>query len=157
MNTIYALVIMFSCLTLGLALIAIVILLMGFGGALGGMLFEIGRKSTNGFLIFCGLILTAIGQAFVVCAYTVFVVSALRAFSEVAPHIPTWPLWIAAFFHSVAVPMHATQERPDSPSSQHMTLGLVSMISCLCFLIMVFAPAWLSPIFGWIPFFQSNL
>jgi hypothetical protein len=157
MNTIYSLAILFASFTFGLALIAVVMLLMGFGGAPGGILFEIGRKSQNGFLTLVGLILTAIGQAFVICAYAVFVVSALRAFSGVAPHIPTWPLWLAAFFHSAAVPAYAMKERPEVPSSQHMTLGIVGSISFVCFFIMVFSPQWLSFIFGWVPFFQSNI
>ena len=148
---------MFASLTVGLALVAIVMLLMGIGGAPGCMLFEVGRKSANRFLIILGFILTAVGQAYVVCSYTVFIVSALRAFSGVAPHLPTWPLWIAAFFHSGAVPTYAMKEKPEVPTSQHMTLGLVSSISFVCFLIIVFAPQWLSPMFGWIPLFQSNI
>ena len=147
---------MFASFTMGLALIAIVMLLMGFGGAPGGIIFELGRKAQNSILIFLGFILTAVGQAFVICAYTVFLVSALRAFSGSAPQIPTWPLWIAVIFHSGAVPTYAMKERPEIPSSQHMTLGIVSLISFVCFLIMVFAPKWLAPIYSWVPFFQSN-
>lgn len=148
---------MFTSFTIGLAVIAILMLLMGFGGAPGGFLFEIGRKSQNGILTFAGFILTALGQAFVVCAYTVFVISALRSLSGAAPELPTWPLWIAAFFHSGAVPTFAMKERPEVPSSQHMTLGIVSSISFVCFLVMAFAPQWLSPVFSWVPFFQSNI
>ena len=148
---------MFASFTFGLALIAIVMLLMGFGGAPGGILFEIGRKTQNSILIILGFVLTALGQAFVICAYTVLVVSALRAFSGSAPHIPTWPLWIAALFHSGAVPTYAMKERPEVPSSQHMTLGIVSSISFVCFLIMAFVPQWLAPIYAWVPFFQSNI
>ena len=157
MNTILSLLILFSSFTFGLGLIAIIMLLMGLCGAPGAILFESGRNARNGTLTFLGLILTAFGQAFVICSYAVFVVSALRAVSVAIHDIPTWPLWIAAFFHSSAVPVYAMKERPEVPTAQHMTLGFVSFISFICFLIMAFAPQCLYPIFSWIPFFQSNI
>ena len=147
---------MLASFTIGMFVMAIVMLVMGFGGAPGGILFEVGRKSQNQLLMSAGFILTALGQAFVICSYTVFVVSVLRAISAAAPDLPTWPLWIAAFFHSEAVPTFAMKERPAEPSAQHMTLGIVSSISFVCFLVMAFAPQWLSSVFGWVPFFQNN-
>ena len=157
MNTILSLLILFSSFTFGLGLIAIIMLLMGLCGAPGAIFFELGRKAQNGALTILGLILTAFGQSFVICSYAVFVVSALRAVSVAMHDIPTWPLWIAAFFHSNAVPVYAMKERPEVPTSQHMTLGFVSFVSFVCFLIMAFAPQCLDPIFSWIPFFQSNI
>jgi hypothetical protein len=157
MNTVIALAIMFASFTVGLIFVAIVMILMGFGGAPGGILFEIGRKTQNGFLTMTGLFLTALGQAFVVCIYTILVVSVLRVFAEACPHISTWPLWIGAFFHSGAVPTYAMKEKPEVPTAQHMTLGFVSSITFICFFIMAFAPQWLSWIFGWVPFFQHNI
>lgn len=159
MNTLCALVIMVASITppIGWFVIAIVMLLMGWGGAPGGILYEVGLKNQNGIVMFLGFIMTALGQAFVICAYTILVVSALRAFSESAPNVPTWPLWISAFLHSGIVPAFAMKEKPATPSSQHMTLGIVASISLTCFLIMAFAPQWLSKFFAWVPFFQSNI
>ena len=157
MNTILSLLILFISLTFGLGFIAIIMLIMGLFGAPGGILFELGRKSHNGVLSFSGFILTLFGQAFVICSYIVFVVSALRAVSAAIPNMPTWPLWIAAFFHSNAVPSFAMKEKPEIPSSQPMTLGFVAFISFICFLTMVYVPQWLLPIYSWIPFFQSNI
>lgn len=142
---------------MGMIFVAIVMLLMSFGGAPGALLFEAGRKAHNGFLLLAGFALTAIGQAFIVCGYSVFVVSALRAFSHLHPEVPTWPLWIAAFFHSGAVPTYAMKERPEVPGSQHMTLGIVGTAAFICFVIVAFAPNLLGWIYGWIPFFDSNI
>ncbi len=155
MSTIYALAILFVSLTMGLVAIAAVMMIMGLGGATGAVLFEIGCKAKNRTLIWSGYILAAVGQSFVVCAYSVFIVSALRAFSA-ASHIPEWPLWAGALFHSVATPVYAMKENPGSISPQHAVLGVVSVVAFLCFLIMAFFPHWISPVFGWVPFFESN-
>lgn len=158
MNTVVALLILFASCTIGLGVIGIVILLMGLAGSVGALIFEAGRSRDNEALRLFGFALTALGQTFVVCGYCVFVVSALRAFSHAAPAIPVWPLWIAAFFHSVAVPTHAMREPlPDTPSSQHMTLWLVGTAAFVCFWMMAFAPRLLSWLYGWIPFFHANI
>ena len=157
MNTIFALALMFASFTFGLALIAIVLLMMGVGGMPGGMLFEMSKRSQNPVLAVVGFILTAVGQAFVVCAYVVLTVSSLRAFSATLPYIPTWPLWIAALFHSTAVPSFGMKAKADLAPSQYMALVIVGFVSFMCFLIMAFAPQYLGFIYGWIPFFKYNI
>ena len=154
---VFAFIVLFISCTMGLMAIAIVMLLMGLAGGPGALVFEAGRSKGNQALRLFGFGLTALGQAFVVCGYCVFVVSLLRAFSHGAPAVQVWPLWIAAFFHSVAVPVYAMRERPDTPTSQHMTLGLVSTAAIVFFFIMAFAPRLLTSLFGWIPFFHANL
>lgn len=148
---------MFASCSMGLVLIAFVILLMGIGGAPGAILYEAGIKSANKGLSSAGFLLTALGQSFVVCAYTVLVVSALRTFATAYPNLPMWPLWIAAFVHATAAPGKASQERPEVPNAQHPTLGLVGTASFICLLIMIFSPSLLKGIYGWVPYFAANL
>jgi len=155
METIYALGIMFAALTMGLILVAVVLVIMGISGAPGAMLFDAGQKRQNALVSNVGFFITALAQSFVVGAYSVFVVSLLRTIAEAYPGLPTWPLWIAAFFHSVAVPMHGMKERPEEPTAQHHTLGIVSLMASIVFFLMAFTPNTLSSIYGWVPFYEE--
>jgi hypothetical protein len=157
MKTLLALLIMFTACTMGLIAIAIVMMIMGLAGAPGAMLFAAGQKTRNVFLTACGFIVAALGQSYVVGAYTVFVVGLLRWFSEGRPDVPTWPLWIAAFFHSGAAPTYGMKERPEEPTAQHHTLGLVQLLATAVFFIVAFAPNTLKPIYGWVPLFDAML
>lgn len=157
METLFALLIMFAAFTVGLAGIAIVMMIMGLTGAPGAMLFEIGRKTSNAFLSVTGFILTAIGQTYIVGAYIVLVVALLQLFALARPDVPTWPLWIAAFFHSGAVPVYGMKEKPTEPTAQHYTLGIVALLAAVIFFVAVFVPAILRPLYGWVPYFGNLL
>ena len=155
MNTLLALLIMFMAFTMGLIAVGIVMFVMGFAGAPGAMLFAAGQKARSALLRVCGLILAALGQSYVVGAYAVFVVGLLRWFSTGRPDVPTWPLWIAAFFHSGAVPFYGMKERPEEPTAQHLTLGIVELAATVVFFIVAFAPGALKSIYGWVPLFDG--
>jgi hypothetical protein len=103
-----------------------------------------------------GFILAALGQSYVVGAYAVFVVGLLRWFSTGRPDVPTWPLWIAAFIHSDAAPIYGMKERPEQPTAQHRTLGIVSLAATVVFFIAAFAPGALKLIYGWVPLFEAE-
>lgn len=156
MATLLSLLIMVMAFTMGMLLIAIVILVMGFGGMPGALLHHKGKSSYNGFLIFSGYVFTALGQSYVVGAYSVFAVSLLRWFTEGHPDLPTWPLWIAAFYHSGTPASLAMKENPEEPTAQHSTLGFVSLISILVFILIAFSPNTLKPVYGWVPYYQHN-
>ena len=143
--------------TVGLFNIAIVMFIMGLAGLPGNILFDVGRKKENNFLVIIGFIITAISQSFVVGAYTVFVVALLRFFSILNPDVPTWPLWIAVFFHSGAVPTYAMKEQPDEPTAAHYSLPIVSSLSLVIFIIMIIAPSILQYLYGWVPYFGNTL
>ncbi len=157
MKTLLALFIMFMACTMGLITVAIVMVVMGFAGAPGAILFAAGQKAQNVLLRMCGLILAALGQSYVVGAYAVFVVGLLRWFSTGRPDVPTWPLWIAAFFHSGAVPTYGMKEKPEEPAAQHLTLGIVALAATVVFFVAAFAPVALQSIYGWVPFFDEML
>lgn len=157
MNTLLALLIMVAALTVGLGAIALVMLTMGLAGAPGAIMFAAGQKTKNSFLSNGGLIVAAIGQSYIVGAYAVFVVSLLRWFTEGRPDFPTWPLWIAAFFHSGAAPEYGMKERPDNPTAQHHTLGIVALLATVVFFVAAFAPNSLSPFYGWVPLYNATL
>ena len=141
-------------MSLGLLAIAIVILIMGFAGAPGALLFEIGKKMQNSFLCVSGFILAAFGQAYVVGAYAAFMVALLYRFSAAMPDVPTWPLWIVAFVHSGAAPTYAMKERAERPTAQHYTLGIVATAAMLIFFTAVFAPESLIAPYRWVPYFE---
>ena len=157
MKTLLALLIMFMACTIGLIAVAIVMVSMGLAGAPGAILFAAGRKAQSALLRVCGLILAALGQSYVVGAYAVFVVGLLRWFSTGRPDVPTWPLWIAAFFHSGAVPTYGMKERPEEPTAQHLTLGIVALAATVVFFIAAFAPEALKSIYGWVPLLDGTL
>ena len=157
MNTIRSILIMFLACSFGLMVIAIVMVIMGLAGAPGALIFEGGKKTKSVLLSVLGFVVAALGQSYVVGAYAVFVVGLLIWFSEVRPSMPTWPLWIAAFFHSFAAPEYAKRERVKEPTAQHYSLGVVVLLSMAIFFIMVFAPNTLNPIYGWVPFYQSAI
>lgn len=157
MNTLFAVLIMFMACTMGLIAVAIVMLVMGFAGAPGAMLFAAGQRTQSAFLRVCGLVVAALGQSYVVGAYAVFVVGLLRWFSSGRPDLPTWPLWVAAFFHAGAVPTYAMKERPEEPAAQHRTLGIVALVGTVVFFVAAFGPWALKSVYGWVPFFDKML
>lgn len=154
MNTLLALGILLISVTFGLLAIAMVILVMGFAGAPGALLLEVGKKMQNSFLCVSGFILAAFGQAYIVGAYATFMVALLYKFSAAIPGMPTWPLWIAAFFHSGAAPTYAMKERAERPMAQHYTLGIVASAAILIFFTAIFAPESLIAPYGWVPYFE---
>lgn len=155
MNTLHSLGIMFGLFTVGLVFVFIVIMLMGAAGFPGAAVIESGRKSDNDIQRLLGVALAAVGQGFVACSYTVFVVSALRAFSDVNGHLPTWPLWIAAIYQSGAAPAYLLQQNP--PADHKKCLDWVSGAVAICLVVIAFIPNALSVPFGWVPFFDSNI
>lgn len=157
MKTLLALMIMFMACSIGLISVALVMIIMGVAGAPGAILFAAGQKFKNGFLRILGLLIAALGQSYIVGAYTVFVVGLLRWFSEGWPEVPTWPLWIAAFFHSGAAPSYGMKERPEEPAAQHLTLGVVALTASVIFFVAAFAPQALAALYGWVPYFDSML
>jgi hypothetical protein len=154
MKTLLALLLLFMACSMGLIAVAIVMVVMGAAGAPGAMLFKIGQTAKNSFLQIGGLILAALGQWYVVGAYTVFIIGLLRWFSEIRPEVPTWPLWIAAFIHSGAAPTYGMKETPEEPAAQHLTLGIVAAAATVTFFVVAFAPQMLSPLYGWVPYFD---
>lgn len=154
MNVLLALLIMFMAFTVGLIAVAIVITIMGLAGAPGALLFEAGQKAQNVILRVAGLAVAALGQSFVVGAYAVLVVGLLHWFSAGRLDVPTWPLWIAAFFHSGAAPTYAMKERPEEPTAQHQTLGIVALAASLIFFLSAFWPTSLRGVYGWVPLFD---
>jgi hypothetical protein len=126
---------------------------MGLGGAPGAAIYAMAQKSENSAAKSIGFLLCALGQTFVVGAYAAFLVGLLWWFTFSNPDIPTWPLWIAAFFHAVAVPTYGMKEQPEEPTAQHLSLGLVSTLSFILFFLIVFLPKAMSLIYGWVPFY----
>jgi len=149
-----ALVIMFMAFTVGLIVLALVIPIMGLAGAPGALLYVAGQGAQRVTLKVVGLFVSALGQTFIVGAYAVFVVSFLRWFAAGRPDMPTWPLWLAAFFHSGAAPAYAMKERPEKPTAQHHTLGIVALAATVIFLLSAFSPASLRNVYGWVPLFD---
>jgi hypothetical protein len=156
MKTLLALLILFTACTMGLVAVAIVMVVMGVAGAPGAMLFAAGQKAKSASLRVFGFILAALGQSYVAGAYAVFVVGLLRWFSNERPDLPTWPLWIAAFIHSDAAPIYGMKERPEQPTAQHRTLGIVSLATTVVFFIAAFAPGALQLVYGWVPLFEKK-
>jgi hypothetical protein len=156
-STLPALGIMFAACTIGLIAVGAVMIVMGLSGAPGAMIFEAGERKHSAALRAVGFTLAALGQSYVVGAYAVLLVSVLRVFSATRPHLATWPLWVAAFFHAGAVTAYAMKERPEMPTAQHYTLGVVSLLSFAIFLMVAISPSWLSPLYEWVPFFAGTL
>ena len=156
-STLPALMTMFAACTVGLIAVGAVMIVMGLSGAPGAMIYEAGERKHSAALRALGFTLAALGQSYVVGAYAVLLISLLRAFSATRPHLATWPLWVAAFFHAGAVTAYAMKERPEMPTAQHYTLGVVSLLSFAIFLVVAISPSWLSPLYGWVPFFVGTL
>lgn len=154
MNTIHALLLLFGACTVGMIGIAIAMVAMGLGGAPGAIIYAVGQKNESGAAKTVGFLVCTLGQTFVVGAYAAFVVGLLWWATSSMPDIPAWPLWIAAFFHSVAVPTYGMKEQPEEPAAQHLSLGLVSMLSFILFFLIVFLPDAMSAIYGWVPFYK---
>ena len=148
---------MIAAFTIGMIGIALAMVLMGVGGAPGAIIYRWGRKSESTILRSIGFLACALGQAFVVGAYIVLVIGSLYWFSTNYPESPTWPLWIAAFFHSHAVPIYAMKERPPERTAQHDSLELVSFFTFVLFIVVVLFPQTLSLIYEWVPFYNYML
>lgn len=101
----------------------------GHWARLGAILHAAGIKSANKGLCLGGLLVAVLGQSLVACAYTVLVASALRPPAAADPSLPSWPLWRVALFHDKAAPAKTSKERPEVPTAQHLTLGLVGTAS----------------------------
>ena len=154
---IFSLLVMLAAFTIGLSGIALAMLLMGIGGAPGAIIHRWGCKAESTVLRSVGFLACALGQAFIVGTYIVLVIGSLYWFSENYPQSPTWPLWIAAFFHSQAVPVYAMKERPPERTAQHNSLELVSFLASILFITILIFPETLSLIYGWIPFYDYIL
>ncbi len=154
MEVFLAIAIMIASFTIGLIPIAVAMVVMGLAGSPGAILFVVGQRKSQNWIKLTGLLIAALGQSYVVGSYSVFVVSLLRDFSEARPDMPTWPLWIATLFHSVAVPTYAMKEKTDQPTAQHYTLGIVAILSLCVFCVIAFVPAVLRPIYGWVPLYH---
>ena len=152
-----ALLIMFMAFTVGLIAVAIVIPVMGLAGAPGALLYAAGQRAQRSALRIVGLLVAALGQSFVVGAYAVLLVGLVRWFAAGRPDMPTWPLWIAAFFQSGAAPTYAMKERPDEPTAQHRTLGVVALAATIIFFLGALSPAPLRSVYGWVPLFDKLL
>ena len=145
---------LYAACTVGMIGIAVAMIAMGLGGAPGAIIYAAGQKNDNGAAKAIGFLVCALGQTFIVGAYAAFVVGLLWWFASSKPDIPTWPLWIAAFFHAVAVPSYGMKEQPEEPTAQHLSLGLVSTLSLILFFLIVFLPDAMSVIYGWVPFYK---
>ena len=49
--------------------------------------------------------------------------------------------------------MYGMKERPEEPTAQHYTLGIVFLFSIVVFVVMVFSPNTLKPVYGWVPLY----
>lgn len=154
MGTLLSFLIVIGFCTFGLGVVAVVMIAMGFGGAPGAILYEIGKKKGSLPLKVSGLVVTGLGQAYVVGIYAVLLVSALRYVPSIWPNLALWPLWIVSYFHSNAAPAYGLKEKSDT--AQFHTLLEVVLCTQVIFFTMVFAPRFLQFAYGWVPFFGAN-
>jgi hypothetical protein len=154
-NVLLALLIMFMAFSVGLIAVAIVIPIMGLAGAPGALLYAAGQRAQQTALRGLGLLVAALGQSFVVGVYAVLVVGLVRWFATGRPDMPTWPLWIAAFFQSGAAPTYAMKEKPEVPTAQHRTLGVVALTATIVFFLSALSPTALRSVYGWVPLFDQ--
>lgn len=139
---------MFGCLTVGLMAVALVMLVMGVAGAPGAVLYAKAQQSGARIL---GLGLAAVGQCFVIGAYAVFVVGLVRWYATIRPGATIWPLVDSGLLSQYGGSNLWHAQAPESPSAQHLTLGLVALAGFIVFLLAAFAPATLSPLYSWVP------
>lgn len=157
MKTIYTIFVMFVACAVGLPIFKVMMHVMGAAGSPGAIIHAEGRKRSNYKLRRLGLIITTIGQAFVVGSYAVLAVVVLRWYLHLRPDLPTWPLWLAAAFHALGITIEALEHKPSKPTAQHDTVVPVSMIGFAIFIVAIFFPIILMPLFGWIPRFETLL
>ena len=160
MKTLFALGILVAACTFGRILIGAVALIMGFAAIPGALLYKKGLKAYNGFLLAIGFLLTLLCELYIVGAYSVFLVTLLRIFTIARPGFPAWPLWIAAFIHTGAVPMGVWLQKKtteDEINPALYPLGFVTLLAEVIFFISIFAPAILRPVYGWVPYFGHLL
>lgn len=106
---------------------ALVIFLLGLGGAPASVLWSVADRSDNRTLRRLALILTYFGQSYVALAFVVLVISGLRVFLEQRPIFYAWPFWIAGFFLATAPPTYAMKEEGHPATSQHIAMPLTAI------------------------------
>lgn len=153
----FSLLIAFLAFTVGMAGIGITMVLMGIGSAPGAMIHDWGRNTENIVVRVGGFALCALGQAFVVGIYIALVIGSVYWFSENYSDSPIWPLWMAAFFHSLAVPVYAMKERPSQRTAQHDSLGIVASIALILFFAISNFPKTFSALYWWVPLYNHIL
>lgn len=151
MSTLYSILLMLAACVIGLPIFKLMVHIMGIGGAIGALIYRSGERDQNSVLMKTGFALTTLGQSFVVGAYSVAVVIIVRWYSGVRPDLPSWPLWAAATFHALCIPVEALERKPDRGSAQHRAVVITSMICLGIFLLAIFRPSLISWAFGWLP------
>lgn len=152
MGFVISLIISFIIFTFGNLLIGCMMILMGFGGSTGALLFEFGVRTKNTIFQIIGMIFTVFGQTYVIGAFSVVIINLLIWFSNVRPDIPAWPIWIAIYYLSTATPSLAMKETMASSNAQKLSLPITAILSNVIFFILVFRPFLLKHLYGWIPF-----
>jgi hypothetical protein len=159
-----ALFIMLGAFTIGLIGIFIEIVLMGIIAIPGDLLVKLGRKLDALLISIFGLILTVIGQLYIVAAYSICVVALLHYTVRIKPDIPTWPLWIAVYIHSVSAPNYGLKrvfldikDRQFKWTKENCTLISVALFTQVLFLVIVYNHIILRPFYAWIPYFGNLL
>jgi hypothetical protein len=140
---------------LGMIPVVLVIFLLGFGGALGSVLWSVADRSDNRMLRRLALITTYLGQSYVALAFVVLVISALRVFLEQRPTFYAWPFWIAGFFLAAAPPTYAMKEEEQPATSQHIAMPLTTITAIVGFFVLAFFPVVASTAWPWVPFQKS--
>ncbi len=136
----------------GMLPVALVIFLLGFGGAPGTFLWSAADRFDSRWLRRLALAVTWLGQSYVSLAFVVLVISALRAFLEERPSFYVWPFWIAAFFLAVAPPSYAMKEKGDPPSSQHFAMPMTAITTIAGFFVLALLPRVATSAWPWVPF-----
>ena len=157
MNTALSLLVAFMASTIGLAVVAVAMICMGFAGAPGALVYEFGKRKQSIAMRMSGILLAGLAQAFVVAAYCVFVLSLMHLLLHFRPSLPSWPLWIAAGFHTIAIPGYAAKEREAERTAQYLSLPIVSVAAIGTFVLSIVSPATLAPLFSWVPYFEEIL
>lgn len=155
---------MVGALTIGLVGILIELALMKLVAVPGDMLIKLGRNLDALFLCAAGSILNVAAQLYVVGAYAIGVVALLHYYIDLKPDIATWPLWIAAYIHSVLVSLYGLkdiyrdiQDRQYSRTIEDASLIVVALLAQVLFFMIVYSPAVLRPLYGWISHFGNLL
>ena len=133
MNTIIALFIAFIACGVGTIGIGFSVLILGLIGLPGAYIYFAGRKIGNTPMKVIGFGLSTVGQTYAQCAYIVFVIGLLHFISSGKPEMPTWPLWLAAFFHSGVGPARVMtiQENAKNKSNIHLSTSISFAFSLL--------------------------
>ena len=160
MSTLHSIIVMLLMVTIGMAPMAIVMLLIGASGAPGAAVYALGQKTHSGMIRLAGLILATIGMSYTAGMYSVFIVGFLKWYAESRGDLPTWPFWIASAFHALGSIGFAMLDTVKDPSekrqvAQHHCLGFVCWITVAIHSFVYFRPGFIEGIYGWVPFFES--